>query len=231
MWPNPVEHLEVDEAVHHEHRVPHTARPWVMVCMVASLDGSTVVNGRSGALSHPVDAAVMAALRRRADTIVVGAGTVRAEGYGPPRTPGQKIVVVSRRGDIDLNSALFASGAGVLALPLDAPPVPVPSVRAGLGTVDLAGVLAQLDARVVQAEGGPALNAALASADLIDELNVTVAPLLTGGDGPRLITGATPLNHRLRLAQLAEHDDFLFMRWLRHRAFGVAETDSSVVVE
>jgi riboflavin biosynthesis pyrimidine reductase len=92
-------------------------------------------------------------------------------------------------------------------------------------------VLAQLNARVVQAEGGPALNAALASADLIDELNVTVAPLVTGGDGPRLITGAAPLNHRLRLAQLAEHDDFLFMRWLRHRELAGAETDASVAVE
>lgn len=200
-----------------------------MVCMVASLDGSTAVDGRSGALSHPVDAAMLGALRRCADTILVGAGTVRAEHYGPPRKPGQKIVVVSRHGDLDFETPLFTSGAGVLALPLDAPSVPVPSVRSGHGSVDLAGVLAQLDAGVVQAEGGPSLNAALASADLIDELNVTIAPVLSGGDGPRLITGAPPLSHRLRLTQLAEHDDFVFMRWLRDRE--PTDTDRSVAVE
>lgn len=217
VWPDPVDDLSVDDAVDHVRRPHVDGRPWVMLCMVMSLDGTTVVEGRSGGLSHPVDAAMLSALRARADVIVVGAGTVRAEGYGPPRRRDQKLVVVSRRGDLDLTAPLFTSGAGVLALPEDAPDVPVPSLRAGRGTVDLAGILSMLDADVVQAEGGPALNAALAAADLLDELNVTVAPFLSGGDGPRLTAGAPPLSHRLRLAQLAEHDDFLFMRWLRHR--------------
>jgi 5-amino-6-(5-phosphoribosylamino)uracil reductase len=186
-----------------------------MLCMVMSLDGSTVVNGRSGDLSHPVDAALLSALRRQADVILVGAGTVRAEGYGPPRRPGQRIVVVSRTGDVDHSAPLFTSGAGMLALPEDAPSVPVPSVRAGTGTVDLAGIVAQLDAEVIQAEGGASLNAALAEVDLLDELNVTLAPWVAGGDGPRLTSGAPALMHRLRLAQLAEHEDYVFMRWLR----------------
>lgn len=218
LWPNPVDGMTVEQAVDHDRRSHGPGRPWLMVCMVASLDGSTVVDGRSGALSHPVDAAHMGALRARADVVLVGAGTVRAERYGPPRRSGQRIVVVSRRGDVDLTTPLFASGAGVLALPHDAPPVPVASIRAGHGHVDLAGVLAQLDADVVQAEGGPSLNAALAQADLIDELNITVAPWMAGGDGPRLVDGAPPLGHRLRLSQVAEHEDFVFMRWLRKRA-------------
>ena len=217
VWPEPVDDLSVEEAVAHR-RSPHpSGRPWVMLCMVMSLDGSTVVDGRSGGLSHPVDAAMLSALRAQADVILVGAGTVSAEGYGPPKRKHQKLVVVSRRGDVDLTAPLFTSGAGVLALPEDAPDVPVPHLRAGRGTVDVAGILQQLDARVVQAEGGAALNAALAAADVLDELNVTVAPFVSGGDGQRLTAGAPPLAHRLRLAQLAEHDDFLFMRWLRHR--------------
>lgn len=218
LLPEPHDDVTVEQVAHDVRRSRHADRPWLMLCMVASLDGSTVVDGRSGALSHPVDAALLAALRGRADAIVVGAGTVRAEGYGPPRRAGQRIVVVSRRGDLDLDMPLFRSGAGLLALPEDAPEVSVPTVRAGIGTVDLAGVLAQLDAEVVQAEGGPALNAALAHADLIDELNVTVAPLLSGGEGPRLVAGAPPLARRLRLTQLAEHEDFVFMRWLRDRS-------------
>lgn len=218
LWPDPVEDLSVDEAVDHERRSDQTGRPWVMVCMVTSLDGSTVVDGRSGGLSHPVDAALLGALRSRADAILVGAGTVRAEGYGPPRRVGQRIVVVSRTASIDLTTPLFTSGAGVLALPEDAPEVAVANLRAGRGSVDLAGILSQLDAQVVQVEGGASLNAALSAHDLIDELNVTVAPFVSGGDGPRLTRGAPPLSHRLRLAQLAEHEDFVFTRWLRHRS-------------
>lgn len=217
VWPDPVDDLTVDEAVTHERPRHPSGRAWLMLCMVTSLDGSTVVDGRSGGLSHPVDAALLGALRRQADMVLVGAGTVRAESYGPPRRPGQRIVVVSRTGAVDFSSPLFTSGSGLLALPTDAPEVPVPSVRAGTGSVDLAGVVAQLDAQVIQVEGGPSLNATLAAADLIDELNVTVAPMLTGGDGPRLTAGAPALTHRLRLAQLAEHEDYLFMRWLRHR--------------
>lgn len=189
-----------------------------MVCMVMSLDGSTVVNGRSGGLSHPVDAALLGALRSRADIILVGAGTVRAERYGPPRRAGQRIVVVSRSASVDVTTPLFTSGAGVLALPEDAPQVAVANLRAGQGTVDLAALLSQLDAQVVQAEGGPTLNAALAEHDLIDELNVTLAPFVAGGDGSRLTQGAPPLAHRLRLAQVAEHEDFVFTRWLRQRS-------------
>ena len=63
-------------------------RPWVGICMVASLDGATVVEGRSGGLSNPQDAAVLARLREAADVIIVGAATVRQESYGPPRRPG-----------------------------------------------------------------------------------------------------------------------------------------------
>ena len=101
--------------------------------------------------------------------VIVGATTVRTEGYGPPRTPGLRIAVVSRTGDFDFGQPLWTSGRAVLVLPERAPEVPVPSVRAGVDDVDLAAALAQLDANTVQAEGGATLNGALAAADLIDE--------------------------------------------------------------
>src|SRR4051794_21978816 len=62
-----------------------SARPWVMANMISSLDGAATVDGRSGQLGGPGDRELFHALRGRADTILVGAGTVRAERYGPAR--------------------------------------------------------------------------------------------------------------------------------------------------
>lgn len=185
--------------------------------MVAGLDGSTVVDRTSRGLSNPTDQALLLTLRSFADVILVGAGTVRAEGYGPPRRPGQRLAVVSRSGEFDFDTPLFQSGRVLLVLPDDAPPVPVPSVRAGTGDVDIAAAVAQMDAQVVQAEGGATLNGVLAAADLIDELNLSISPQLNGGSGPRLTAGAPPLSHRMELAHVLEDDGFLFTRWLRAR--------------
>jgi riboflavin biosynthesis pyrimidine reductase len=193
------------------------SRPWVGLCMVASLDGSTVVDGRSGALSSAADTEVLHTLRDLADMILVGAGTVRAEGYGPPKRHGQRVGVVTRTGRVDVTTPLFTSGAGFLILPDDAPEVDAPAVRAGHTTVDLCAALEQLDAQFVQAEGGAHLNAALAEVDLIDELNLTISPVLSGGDGPRLMNGAMPIVRRMRLAHLLEDDHFLFTRYIRVR--------------
>ncbi len=185
--------------------------------MVSSIDGSTVVDSNSRALSSKSDQEVLLTLRSLADVLIVGAATVRIEGYGPPRKPGQRVGVVSRRGDVDSTSALFTSGAGFLILPDDAPPTSLDSVRAGTGEVDLAGALAQLDADFVQAEGGALLNGALSAADVIDELNLTISPQMAGGDGPRVTSGSVQLSRRMRLAHVLEDDGFLFTRYLRAR--------------
>jgi riboflavin biosynthesis pyrimidine reductase len=185
--------------------------------MVSSIDGSTVVDSNSRGLSSKTDQEVLLTLRDLADVLIVGAATVRIEGYGPPRKRGQRVGVVSRRGDIDGTSALFTSGAGFLILPEDAPPTSVDSVRAGRGEVDLAAALAQLDADFVQAEGGALLNGALAAADVIDELNLTVSPQLAGGDGPRVTSGNAQQSRKMRLGHVLEDDGFLFTRYLRAR--------------
>ncbi len=200
-------------------------RPWVGLCMVASIDGSTVVGGNSAGLSSPTDTAVLSQLRAIADVIVVGAGTVRDEGYGPPRKSGQRIGVVTRSGDVDLSSALFASGAGFLITTEDATfdTADIDVVRAGTGTVDFATAIDRLsrlisDCGVVQAEGGAILNGGLLDGDVIDEINLTTSPVAVGGTGPRLAAGADNLAHRFDLAQLAIDDrSFLFARWLRRR--------------
>lgn len=197
--------------------MPTSGRPWIGLCMVASIDGSTVLDGASRGLSSDTDRLVMLTLRSIADMIIVGAGTVRAEGYGPPRKPGQRIGVVTRSGKIDPRLPLFTSGAGFLIMAEDSPAVPIESVRAGTGEVDLALALTRLPGspRFVQAEGGASLNGSLAQADLLDEINITTSPIVVGGDGARATTHAPSLTHAYRLAHLIEDDNFLFSRYVR----------------
>jgi riboflavin biosynthesis pyrimidine reductase len=197
-------------------RVPHDGRPWLMINMITSLDGASAVDGTSGRLGGPGDRAVFSTLRSLADVILVGAGTVRSEGYGPPRKPGQKVAVVTRTAALDWSSDLFTSGAGLVVVPEDAEPVPVPSVRAGRSHVDLGSAVAQLDGGVVLAEGGPSLNGQLLAAGLVDELCVTIAPTLLGGAAQRIFAGPNAPT-AMALVQLLEDDDFLFCRYLSRR--------------
>ena len=200
-------------------RARHGGRPWVMVNMIASADGATTVEGLSGGLGGPGDRAVFSVLRALADVVLVGASTVRAEHYGPPRKAGQKVAVVSRSAELDWTADLFTSGAGIAVLPEDGDAVPVPTIRGGREDVDLAAVLRQLDGQVVLAEGGPTLNGQLAAAGLIDELCVTVAPRLLGGGAKRIVVGpAAAEPTTLELAHLLEEDGFLFCRYVRSAA-------------
>jgi len=198
------------------------SRPWVGMCMVSSIDGSTVVNGDSAPLSNAADRSVLVALRTAADMILVGAGTVRDEGYGVPSKAGQRVAVVSRSGNLDLTTALFTSSAGFLILPENAPMQPVESIRQGTNEVDLGGVLRYInktssETRFIQLEGGAMLNGTMVAADLVDEINLTVSPQVTGGNGPRLTTNAPDLALGYRLQHVLEDEGFLFLRYLRQR--------------
>lgn len=203
-----------------------TDRPWVGLCMVASIDGSTAIGGVSAKLSSPTDTAVLAQLRRVADVIVVGAGTVRSEGYGAPRKQGQRIGVVTGSGRLDFSSELFASGAGFVITTSSANfdvPDHVDVVRAGREQLDPVEAIHRLPDLVdgcafVQVEGGPALNGSLLDVDLIDEINLTTSPATFGGAGSRLSKGAEPHSHRFVAAQMAiDEESFVYTRWLRRR--------------
>jgi len=179
-------------------------RPWVGMCMVSSIDGSTVVDGNSLVLSGPADRTVLLALRRHADTVMVGAGTVRDEGYGKPSKPGQRVAIVSRSGNVDTSGELFTSGAGYLVSPDSG------------GNVDLFAAVAAMQGEFVQLEGGPKLNATMCESNLVDEINLTVSPNIVGGGGPRLTTGARDLLQRYVLHHVLEDDGFVFLRYVRN---------------
>lgn len=217
--PPPTAAVSVWDAYGEPRPVLPSGRPWLGLCMVASIDGSTVLDGESRGLSSDTDREVLLTLRQAADLILVGAGTVRAEGYGVPKKPGQRIGVVSQSGKVDPNLPLFASGAGFLVLPEDAPETPIESVRAGVGDLDFDLAVRRLPGspRFVQVEGGATLNGALTQADLIDEINITTSPQIVGGSGTRVTKGAAPTSHRFDLIGLYEDDGFLFSRYVRRR--------------
>ncbi len=162
-------------------------------------------------------------------SIIVGAGTVRQEGYGPPKQ-GRP---AHRRGDLDRRRRprrreLFTSGAGFLIMPEDGPrrrrPRAVRSTSCGpaTGRVDLALALRRLDEVMdpptfVQAEGGPRLNGSLLDADCVDELDLTVSPVARRRRRRRgSSTGAAPDAGRLRPRppRRRRATSFLYGRWI-----------------
>jgi riboflavin biosynthesis pyrimidine reductase len=198
-------------------------RPAVRLNMISSVDGSTAVDGLSGALGGPADRKVFAALRRLADVVLVAAGTVRAERYGPGPLP---IAVVSGTLQLDWDTPFFTAA--------EHRPLVVTHARAPAGAVQRAGEVADvlvagdssvdLDRAVellgergfahVLAEGGPSLNGALAAAGVLDELCLTLAPRLVSGDARRILTGpALAPSPRLTLRTLCEEDGYLFLRY------------------
>jgi riboflavin biosynthesis pyrimidine reductase len=220
LFPNPVSKISVEEAygiARNRVATPNgNTRPTIGMCMVMSIDGSTVVDGNSRALGGPADLAVLLGLRKLADVIIVGASTVVVDDYGPPSKPGLRVGVVTRSATIDTNMPLFTSGSGFLiTTETTATPAGVDCVRAGTTTVDLALAVQQLQGNFAQLEGGPTLNAAMVEADLVDEINVTVSPNIVGGMGPRLAAGTIDVLQRFQLAHVCEDDGFLFLRYTR----------------
>lgn len=196
-------------------RPRHDDRPWVVVNMVSSIDGATAVDGRSGALGGPADKAVFRALREVPDVILMGAETVRAEGYGPVRLSDEarrrrrelgrsevpRLAIVSGSLTLDPDSPMFSEAEGVpLVLTSEhADPArrrrleSVAEVHAvGETRVSMTmalSLLGRLGITCVLTEGGPTLNGQLLAHDLVDEWCQTISPRLIGGESKRSAMG------------------------------------------
>ncbi|MEV0722369.1 pyrimidine reductase family protein [Micromonospora purpureochromogenes] len=213
-------------------------RPHLRVNFVASLDGAVTLDGYSAGLSGGPDKRVFGLLRMLCDGLLVAAGTLRHEGYralrlSEPRRAWRRerglpeyptLVVVSGSLDLDPAQAAFADAPVRPVVLTHAAAEPPPGltdvaelVRCGDERVDLAAGLAELRRRgldQVLCEGGPHLFGALTAADLVDELCLTVAPLLAGA-GPGRITAGDPGGPReLPLRHVLAADDGVLM--LRH---------------
>lgn len=185
-------------------------RRWVRANFVSSLDGSVAgADGRSGSINTPADNRVFALQRDLADAVLVGAGTVRAEGYERitptrrRRTP-PALVVVSASGRVPegLRTPVEGRGAALFVTCASAGARRLARARSVLGaeavvvageaSVDLAAALDELAARGLRhvlCEGGPGLFTSALAAGVVDELALTLAPTLVGGGAGRITAG------------------------------------------
>jgi len=221
--------------------MPHQdLRPAVRLNMIVSVDGGTSWNGVSGALGGAADKALFGVLRSLTDVVLVASATMRAEHYGPAtlapeiqearrrrgQSPVPRIAVVSRTCQFDWSSPFFTAATHrpivfTVSAASDENRARAADVAevliAGDEDVDLTHAVTELGARGAQsvlAEGGPTLNGQLARAGLLDELCVTISPLLASGDAKRIISGSTlDVLEPLRLRSICEDEGYLFVRY------------------
>jgi riboflavin biosynthesis pyrimidine reductase len=218
---------------------PHDDRPLVAVNFAATVDGRATIAGVSGPIGSSTDTKMLGRLRTRFDAVMIGAGTMRAERYGPlPNSPERRqererlglspdplLVIVSGRLDLPWDTTAFTGGVGevlIFTASEAEPPetaTPVRLIRHDK-FVNIVEALRQLHAdfgiQALICEGGPGLHNELEGAGCVDDLFLTIAPKLAGGEGPRIIEGDLPAVAELRLAWLLEQDGELFARY-RHR--------------
>jgi riboflavin biosynthesis pyrimidine reductase len=220
-------------------------RCWVRANMIASLDGGATDDGKAGGLAGPGDRALFARMRQEADVILVGAATVRIENYsGAQMSATQRqdrqmrgqaevppIAVVTHSADFEHDAKLFTRA--------EVPPLimtcreTVADARRRFGTlaevVDASGrhsdradpatildILNGRGLRRVLTEGGPSLLSLFIEFDLLDELCVTLAPLLVGGQARRIATGSGESHTRMRRSHLLTDDEgYLYTRYVK----------------
>lgn len=223
--------------------VADRAATHLRVNFISSLDGAATHDGVSGGLGDDADRMVFDTLRMLADVILVGAGTVRAEGYGGIRLAADAVAwrlahglpehppvaIVSSRLDLDAAHPVFTQAATrPLVVTHAGSPV---DRRAALGEVAdvlvcgedevdhaaLVRALAERGYPQVLCEGGPGLFGSLLGADQVDELCLTLAPLLESGPARRIASAAAATPRRMRLAHAIPAGDTLLLRYLRAR--------------
>lgn len=223
---------------------PEVGRPWLRANMVATLDGAAQHDGRSQTISSAGDKRIFGVLRGIADAVVVGAETVRTEGYRPARSreglaarraaagqrPVAAIAVVTASLALDFSLPLFtspqvptlvltgaaASAERVRAAERAGAEVVVAGDGTGVDPARAVAALAERGMRRLLTEGGPRLLGQFVSAGVLDELCLTMSPMLTSGYAQRIVGGpAVTVPERFGLTSLIEEDGFLFSRYSR----------------
>jgi len=231
-----------DDELAELYEVSDRAAPWLRANFVSSADGAATHDGLSGGLGTSADRRVFDVLRRLADVIVVGAGTVRAEGYGGMRLGDEAVAwraarglpeqpafaIVSRRLDLDPGGGVFARAARrPLVLTCESAPAAqrealssvadvIDCGRASVDTRLLKERLAERGLPQQHSEGGPHLFGTMIEEGAIDELCLTISPRLEGGTARRIADGHLMTPRELRLAHaLAAADGTLLLRYVR----------------
>jgi len=241
LWPDPAADLGDEDLVAGLTGTPGTDRG-LRVNFVESIDGAATVDGRSGGMSGPADKRRFELLRRVADAVIVGAGTVRIEGYGPLRVSDASVawrtahgmsahpvfVIVSRSLALDPASRIFTEARVRPVIVTTAAPgfaaerarfdAVSDVIAVGDEQVDLHAAVEALRARGLArllCEGGPSLFGSLLAADLVDELCLTVAPQLNSGDAMRIAQGAGATPRDMQLVEVLSSGSELLLRYRR----------------
>lgn len=224
---------------------PEHDATWVRANFITSVDGGATSGGSSGAMGGPGDRFIFNLLRELADVIVVGAGTVRIEGYSGAQlgaaqrqhrqARGQSevppLAIVTKSGHLNRDMAVFTR--------TEVPPLVLTCAAAAAQTrrllsgvcevldcsagdpekVDEAALLAALGARGLRrilTEGGPMLLGSLIDRDMLDELCLTIAPYIVGGQARRIAAGPGQLLTGMRCAHVLSDDaGYLYTRYVR----------------
>lgn len=214
-------------------RLATERRPYVVVNMVTTVDGQARVGANTAELGNPADAELFAALRGEVDCVMAGTRTIAAEGYKAPATTQAMrtrreqaglaarplFATATKSGNLPLQIPLFQDADAEVVVFSEASP-DVSSAKARVAIVEttdpsemLAALRRDFGVRSLLLEGGPSLNAALLSAELVDEFFLTLAPDLVGGKVPFPIVAGELVRQRLHLVSALLADDHLFMRF------------------
>ena len=233
---------DLDDVAIGDHYSSNVGSPWLRVNFVSSIDGAATVAGKSGGLGGDADRRVFDLLRTLCDVVVVAGGTVRAEGYGAMilgasavesrvaagLAPQPTFAIVSGSLDLDPKSDVFAK-APVRPIVFTCESTPANEALAkvadivvcGAKTVAPVAMVTELSERRltrIHCEGGPSLFGSLLEADVVDELCLTVSPLLVGGDGPRIANGEVAEPRGMTLAGILRSESTLLLRYVRARS-------------
>jgi riboflavin biosynthesis pyrimidine reductase len=224
---------------------PDGDQTWVRANFITSIDGGATAEGKTGPMAGAGDRLIFFLLRELADVIVVGAGTVRVEGYsgahagiaerqrrqarGQSEVP--QLAIVTKSGLLDRDMGVFTrTEVPPLVLTCTAAADETRRLLGDLaevidcsgsdpGKVDEAALLAILRARGMRrvlTEGGPMLLGAFMQRDMLDELCLTIAPYVVGGLARRIATGPGQALTRMSCTHiLSDEAGYLYTRYVR----------------
>ena len=219
LLPDCVDGLTAEEIASEVPKRPPSDRPFLAVNFVATADGRATIAGRTGPIANRADHELFHALRTRFDAVMVGAQTVRVEGYGRMQ---QRAILVSRSLHVPPDVGLLRAPSNrviVLTPSHDAELEPSAAEVTYLREGDLATAMRRLRAEhgvdSVLCEGGPQLLADLLAAGVVDELHLVYASKLAGGPNPLTILTGAPLDPPLDLTLVSLHESggYLFARY------------------
>ena len=219
--------------------IPDRSRPRVRINFISSADGAGTFSGHSGGLGGPTDRQLLHLLRTMADCVIVGAGTVRSEGYGglgvggghrvatghglpttavgcrhqPARPVPEDEVFTAQTSPRGRNLCRRPAGADEALCKI------ADVTICGDDAVDsqvLVEELAERGLPQMLCEGGPHLFGSFLDADLVDEVCLTISPMFTAGDAPRIAASEQQLERRFDLGSvIPDADGFVFLRYVR----------------